>query len=44
MNTNFDNNKIPKEGSQFMCLLVIGINSVFRTCKNYCLQMFLEEN
>ena len=44
INTNFHNNKVPKEGSQFMCLLVILINSVFRTGKNYCLQVFLEEN
>ena len=34
-NTNFYNNKIPKEGSQFICLLVILIDSVFRTGKNY---------
>ena len=37
------NNKIPKEGSQFVCLSVILINSVFRTGKNYYLQVFLEE-
>ena len=47
MNTNFYNNKIPKEGSQCVCLSVISIDSVFR--KNYCrdknyhLQVFLEE-
>ena len=32
--TNFYNNKIQKEGSQFICLSVILINSVFRTSKN----------
>ena len=35
MNTNFHNNKIPKEGSQYICLPVILHNSVFRTGKNY---------
>ena len=28
--TNFYNNKIPKEGSQFICLSIILIDSVFR--------------
>ena len=31
----FHNNKIPKEGSQFVCLSVILIDSVFKTSKNY---------
>ena len=35
INTNFDNNKIPKEVSQFICLSVILINSCFRAGKNY---------
>ena len=35
INTNFHNNKIPKEGSQFICLSVILIDSDFRTGKNY---------
>ena len=43
INTNFHNNRIPKEGSQCICLSVILIDSVFRTGKNYYLQMFLEE-
>ena len=43
INTNFHNNKIPKEGSQCICLSVILINSVFRTSKNYYPEMFLEE-
>ena len=42
INTNFHKNKILKEGSQFICLSVILINSVFRmTSKNYP-QVFLE--
>ena len=40
---NFHYNKIPKEGSQFICLSVILINSVFRTAKNYSPHVFLEE-
>ena len=43
INTNFHNNKIPKEGSQFICLSVILISSVCRTGKNYYPQVFLEE-
>ena len=35
--------KIPKEGSQFIWLSVIWIDSVFRTGKNYYSQVFLEE-
>ena len=31
INTNFYNNKIPKEGSQCICLSVILIDFVFRT-------------
>ena len=40
---NLNNNKIPKEGSQCICLSVILIYFVFRTGKNYYPQMFLEE-
>ena len=43
INTNFLDNKIPKESSQFICLSVILIDSVFRTNKNYYPQVFLEE-
>ena len=43
MNTNFHNNKIPKEGSQFVCLPAILIDCVFRTGKNYYARVFLEE-
>ena len=40
--TNFHNNEIAKEGSQFMGLLVILIDSAFITEKYY-LQVFLQE-
>ena len=43
INTNFHNNEIPKEGSQYICLSVILIDSVFRTGENYYPQVFLEE-
>ena len=43
INTNFHNNKIPKEDSQCTCLSVILINSIFRTANNYYPQVFLEE-
>ena len=43
INTNFHNNKIPKEGSQFICLSVILIDSVFRTGNNYYGQLFVEK-
>ena len=41
--TNFHNNKIPKEVSQFICLSAILIDSVIGTGKNYYPQVFLEE-
>ena len=43
INTNFHNNKIPREGSQFICFSVILINSVLRASRNYYPQVFLEE-
>ena len=43
INTSFQNNKIPEEGSQCICLLVVLIDSIFRTGKNYDPQVFLEE-
>ena len=43
INTNVQNNKIPKEGSRFICLSVILIDSVFRKGKNYYPQVILEE-
>ena len=38
----FRNNRIPKKGPQCNCLLVILIDSVFKTGKNYYPQVFLE--
>ena len=43
INTNFHNNKIPREGSQFIYFSVILINSVFRAGKNYYPELFFEE-
>ena len=43
INTNFHNNKIPKEDSQYICLSIILLDSVFRTGKNYYPQVFLQE-
>ena len=40
INTNFRNNKIPKEGSHCICLSVNVINSVFRTDNNYYPRVF----
>ena len=42
-NTKFHNNKIPKEGYQFICSSVISIDSVFRIGKNYFPQVFLDK-
>ena len=35
ISANFHDNKIPKEGSQFICLSVIFIDFVLRSGKNY---------
>ena len=43
INTNFHNIKTLKQGSQCICLLIILIDSVFRTEKNYYPQVYLEE-
>ena len=43
IDSNFYNDKIPKEGSQCICLSVLLIDSVYRTGKNYYRQVFLEE-
>ena len=43
INTIFHDNKIPKEGSQYVCLLVILTDLVYRKDKDYYPQMFLEE-
>ena len=43
INTNFHNNKLPKEGSQYICLSVILLDSIFKTGKNYYPQVLLGE-
>ena len=43
ININFHNSKIPKGDSQYVCLSIILLDSVFTTCKNYYSQVFLEE-
>ena len=43
INTNFHKNKIPKEGSQCICLSVILIDSFYTKDKDYYPQVFLEE-
>ena len=43
INGNVHGDKIPKQGSQCICLSVILIDSVYRTAKNYYPQVFLEE-
>ena len=42
INTNFYGNKILKEGSHCVCLSVKVIGSVFKTCKKFYPQAFLE--
>ena len=43
INTNFHNNKIPKEDSKCICLSVILIDSVFRAGKCYYPQSLLDD-
>ena len=43
VNTNFDNNKILKEGSQFTCLSGKLIDLVYRKDKNFYLKIFSEQ-
>ena len=43
INTNVHNNKMPKEDSQSICLLVILTDSVFRAGKDYYPHVFLLE-
>ena len=43
INTTFHNNKVPREGSQFISLSVILIDSIFRTSTKYYPQVSLEE-
>ena len=44
ISSNCHNNKVPKEHSQFICLSVIFIDSVFRMGKNYYPQVVLEQH
>ena len=43
INTNFHNNKIPKEDPQYICLSVILLDSFYRIDKKCYHQAFLEE-
>ena len=43
INTHFHSNTMLKEGSQWICLSVILIDSVCRKYKSYNLQVFLEK-
>ena len=43
INRNVFDDKVPKEGSQYVCLSEIFIDFAFRTDKNYHPQVFLEE-
>ena len=43
ISTTFPGDKVPKEGSRCICLSVVLTDSAFRTGKNYCPQLFLEE-
>ena len=43
INADFHSDKIPRDGSQFIYLSVVLINSVYRADKSYYPQVFLEE-
>ena len=44
VNTNFHGNKIPEDGQNFACFfLVILLNSIVKTGKNYYPQILLQE-
>ena len=43
INTIFHDDKVPKEGSQYICFSVVLIDSVFRIGKSYYPQVFLEQ-
>ena len=43
ISTNFHKSKVPKEGSQYICLSVILIDSIYRKDKKYYRGVFLEE-
>ena len=40
INTNLHNDNVPKEGSQYVCLSEILIDSLFKSGKNCYLQVF----
>ena len=42
-NPKFESDKIPKKGSQCICVSIILIDLVYRISKNYDPQVFLEE-
>ena len=44
ININFHHKKIPKKGSQYICVSVILIDSVYRKDKNYYCQVLLEKS
>ena len=43
INTDFHDDDVPKEDSQYICVSVILVDSVFRTDKNYYPHVFLEK-
>ena len=43
ININFHYNKVPKEDSQYICISVFLIETVFTAGKNYYPQLFFEE-
>ena len=43
IDTNFHNNKIPKDDPQCICISVILVDSVYRKDRDYYPQVFLEE-
>ena len=43
ISTNFHNDKVLKEGSPYICLSVILLDSIFKTGKYYYPQVLLEE-
>ena len=43
INTDFHDDEVPKEDSQYICVSVILVDSVFRTDKNYYPHVFLEK-
>ena len=43
INTKFHGKKIPKQGSYYVCLLIIVLHSVCQINKNYYSQVFQEE-